>query len=257
MMRKFLRRRIVLLQDVLMRREFLILSLGLLCGFETFGQHYVYTSNTGSNASLIIPLQSQPMVGTVALQYGDEIAAYSNTGLCVGSVVWNKASTVLVVWGDNQFTPQLDGLRSGDSICLRVWKKLEQKEHPVCHAVYALGNGRYYTDAILQASSLTWDDVTGVLQTPAQLPANFTLEEPYPNPCNPAFNLTVLSDRDNTIAIALYSSTGSVILSEKSIAINKGRSTITFEAKMLPSGMYFVAVRNSSGSFYKKVMVVK
>jgi hypothetical protein len=92
--------------------------------------HFTFTSNTGNNAQMAIPLSANPNVDGVPLDPGDEIGAFSPGGLCVGAVAWDAVNNVvLCIWGDNDITPTIDGMRDGEWISLKIWRKVTDTEH--------------------------------------------------------------------------------------------------------------------------------
>ncbi|GMQ81588.1 MAG: hypothetical protein BMS9Abin05_1020 [Rhodothermia bacterium] len=113
------------------------------------------------NASIIFPAASAPKLGGNALSLGSEIAAFSSdpyySDQCVGKVVWQNNPAAMAVWGDDDLTPQRDGMMPSDSILLRVWDFATNTEYEISSddLTYLLGNGIYNHDAALVVSSLT------------------------------------------------------------------------------------------------------
>lgn len=135
----------------IIRLYFLFSLLGLNLFTQT---HFNFTSNTGNNATVAILLTTEPKIGDIPLQYGDEIGAFTPEGLCVGAVVWNNQNTALTVWGDNELSPQIDGIQVGQEIKFRVWKQSSDSEFICVNVTYSLGNGIYSINGIYILSSL-------------------------------------------------------------------------------------------------------
>ncbi|MDX1746222.1 MAG: hypothetical protein R3324_09820, partial [Halobacteriales archaeon] len=68
-----------------------LLGIYALTGPTATAQNHFTTcaKNTGSNATLIVPLSATPSIGSESLSAGDEIAAFTTDGLCTGVAVWN------------------------------------------------------------------------------------------------------------------------------------------------------------------------
>ncbi|HPI21407.1 MAG TPA: hypothetical protein PKY56_13670, partial [Candidatus Kapabacteria bacterium] len=103
-----------------------ILNISYLFAQEP--QHFTFLDNTGANGTVIIQLNTATIDG-VLLSQGDEIGAFTPAGLCVGAVVWqNNANAGLTVWGNNDQTPEIDGLQPGETIHYRFWKQSTDTE---------------------------------------------------------------------------------------------------------------------------------
>ena len=84
---------------------------------------YSESTNTGSNMTIGIPVDSWENMP----QEGDEIAAYSENGMLVGSVTYTGAATALTVWGDDATTEEVEGLLDGEEVTFELWRKFEDK----------------------------------------------------------------------------------------------------------------------------------
>lgn len=130
-------------------RSFIVSALIVTATGDLIGQtHFRFTSNTGNNATVAIPVSSNPSVNGEPLRTGDEIGAFTPDGLCVGAVVWTGVNLALTVWGDDDQTQAIDGMRPGETISYRVWKKDMDTEYPNVTVTYALGNGRYAVNGL-------------------------------------------------------------------------------------------------------------
>ncbi len=145
-------------------KRLLISCLGLL--FATVNlinadtQHFQYTSNTGNNATIILPSALQPEVDGEPLVPGDEIGVFTEDGLCVGATVWRETTQSITIWGNDEQTAEKDGMEHNDSIYYRVWRQatdIEYKNIEVTYddsQVFYRIDGRYRIDAIYSLSSL-------------------------------------------------------------------------------------------------------
>ncbi|MBI3005411.1 MAG: fibronectin type III domain-containing protein [Ignavibacteriales bacterium] len=123
-------------------------------------QHFRYTITDVSD-NVAVPLTSNPNINGSPLAAGDEIGAFSPAGLCVGAIVWNSADISIAVWGDDATTTDtVDGMKPGEEIFYRVWRKATDTEYASVSVAYSFTNssfgaGKYSGGALHVLSSLT------------------------------------------------------------------------------------------------------
>ena len=116
--------------------------------------HFVFAAFTGSNATIVIPDSIHPTVGEKGLDIGDEVGAFTPAGLCVGAVVWEGKNTAMAVWGDNDQTDSIDGLRGSELVGMKVWRKGTDTEYQTVAVQYSTGSAQYSPNALMIVSSL-------------------------------------------------------------------------------------------------------
>lgn len=89
----------------------------------------VCPERTGIQATLIIPTSATLRVHGWALMQGDQIAVFSEEGVCAGYLTWTNENAALTLWGDDYFTAEPDGLLDGDSMHVRVRRAVDGKEY--------------------------------------------------------------------------------------------------------------------------------
>jgi hypothetical protein len=113
-------------------------------------------SNTGTNATVVLTestglyLLNRPGHLDV-LQSGDEIAAFTPEGLCVGKRVWSGETMAFTMWADDPLTPAKDGYAPGDPVIFRAWNVSRRTELSSIYVQYRDGfntSGRFATDGI-------------------------------------------------------------------------------------------------------------
>lgn len=124
-------------------------------------------AGTGNNATVLVP-EDGPEIAIggdqVLLQPGDEVAAFRpvsgscdtiQPSLCVGVIVWQGTNDAVAVWGDNDQTPEIDGIQVGEEICWRHWDmELDiESSATVTYSVDPTGNGTYLPNGIYQIAS--------------------------------------------------------------------------------------------------------
>ena len=121
------------------------------------------SSNTGSNASVLINPAINASIDGQPLAVGDEVGVFSPGGLCAGAVVWTGEVVAVSVWGDDPFTPETDGMAGGEVMNFVVWDASALLEVGRSNGNVSVSydasppyraNGEYFTDAIYNVLSL-------------------------------------------------------------------------------------------------------
>lgn len=100
---------------------------------------YNFLTNTGNSASIKVPVSSTNQL----FQVGDEIGIFTPQGLCIGNGKWENKDLVITVWGDNDQTTIVDGIKAGEQFSYRIWKRAAGLEQNIDCLTYSLGNGKY------------------------------------------------------------------------------------------------------------------
>jgi hypothetical protein len=136
-----------------------IFMIGLLHA-ET--RHFRFTSNTGSNATIILPLLMSPDIDGQSLQQGDEVGVFTEDGLCVGAIVWSiNVAQSITIWGNDEQTAEKDGMEFNDSLFYRVWIQSTNTEYKNISVTYESfrpppfrADGRFRINALYELTSL-------------------------------------------------------------------------------------------------------
>ncbi len=221
---------------------------------------------TGQNASVFIRADVTPTINGVAIEEGDEIVVLGQNGACAGKVVWTGETASITIWGDDEMTDSVDGLRVGEALHFVVFDASENMifgsaptdvgvafdtEFPFEHV------GEYRADALFNVLYL---DIVGDPVDPptAGVVDSFELGAPYPNPFNPltTFELEVHEPQD--VAIHVYNSIGQQVASLHNGFLPSGlQHRFQFEASGLSSGMYLIRVHAELFSASKSVILLK
>jgi hypothetical protein len=153
---------------------------------ETATPHFGFVSNTGENATVVVPVEASPRFSDgTALAVGDEIGILASGGRCCGAAVWEGRNTAITVWGDDAVTDSVDGFLAGDTLRLTVWKAGGSREY-AAETVFREGDPVVYVqDGLSVVTSLVADLTTGVAAgRGGGVPADYGLSVNYPNPFN-------------------------------------------------------------------------
>ena len=117
------------------------------------GVYYESVSNTGNNATILVPAIINPNILGTPLENADEIGIFTENGLCAGVGIWNGKNIAITVWGDDDLTEIIDGFRIGEEYSFRIWDKSEEKEY-YASATFSSGSLKYSLNGICILSSL-------------------------------------------------------------------------------------------------------
>ncbi|MEA3444127.1 MAG: LamG-like jellyroll fold domain-containing protein, partial [Bacteroidota bacterium] len=107
--------------------------------------HFEKAKNTGCNMSLGLP--------TSDFMPGSEIAVFSQSGLLTGSAVANGDFTAITLWGDDETTPEIDGLIDGEVFIVKLWNG---EESMIKIESWIEGDGSYETNKISVAEKINY-----------------------------------------------------------------------------------------------------
>ncbi len=152
--------------------HYILSNLGLLffaiAATVSAQSHFKSVGSTGSNATLAVPASANPSVMGAPLASGDEIGVFTPDGLCVGATTWQAGqNAVLVAWGDNDQTQEVDGLRAGERMHFCVWQKSSHNGYGDVAVAFTSGDGLYAANGIYVMTSLAAN--AAVLPLPPKL----------------------------------------------------------------------------------------
>lgn len=217
--------------------------------------HFRANKLTGENAVLIIPLQTAPQFSSgEPLAIGDEIGIFSPDGICCGAAVWENVNLAITIWGDDGMTREKDGFYEGDSLCIRLWNKIWDKEEPA----QAESNIPliYQNDQLYVLTKLLGIPETGA-HAKDKLPKQFALNTAYPNPFNAVTVIQYDLPIETRVELSILNLRGEImetLIKEKQ---GPGVYRCTWNAVSYPSGVYFCRITTDNFTAVKKLALVK
>ena len=88
-------------------------------------------------------------------------------------------------------------------------------------------------------------------------PKKFSFNQAYPNPFNPATNIQFDLPEDTDVLLEVYDISGRIIEELHNSTMQAGYHSITWDATMYSSGIYFVKLHAGSFHHTQKLMLVK
>ena len=114
--------------------------------------------------------------------------------------------------------------------------------------VYAMGTN----NALLRL-----DLVTDAKELESELPKNFHLDQNYPNPFNPKTTITYTLPENSRVLLKVYDVLGQVVGILVDGDEKAGNKFMNFDARNLPSGVYYYRLTAGKFSEIKKMLLVR
>ncbi|MCF8370654.1 MAG: PKD domain-containing protein [Bacteroidales bacterium] len=197
--------------------------------------HFAKAKNTGNNMSL----------GIIASNFEAEaeIGVFSPAGLLVGSAVVNSDFTAITLWGDDETTPEIDGLIEGEEFILKLWNKdvriVELKS-------WIEGNISYSKDKIAIAQLSEDYNSTRIL-----------LNQNIPNPFSVETEFSFYLPEKTLVRFSIFNLLGERvdILIDKEL--EQGDHTLKYAINSLQSGTYYYRLETPKAIHTKKMVIMK
>lgn len=101
--------------------------------------------------------------------------------------------------------------------------------------------------------------LVGIEPISSVIPDRFELQQNYPNPFNPSTKIrfSIPKSNDVSVNLAIYDILGSEVSVIVNETLKAGEYEVTFDASMLPSGVYFYVLRSGNYSYSRKMILTK
>ncbi len=80
----------------------------------------ICAQRTGIQATMILPADADLSVQGRPLIPGDQVAVFSDDGVCAGFITWTGDNAALTIWGDDYLTSEVEGFLGGDPMHIRI-----------------------------------------------------------------------------------------------------------------------------------------
>jgi hypothetical protein len=127
----------------------------------------------------------------------------------------------------------------------RVEKNMEKNGPPVAGPVFAFWGKE------------TIEEEFEGMKLPAEAPGEFALDQNYPNPFNPATTIAFALPSDQVVTLKIYNTIGQEVATLVNEFKTAGRYSAVWDAKGLPSGVYFCRLQAGSIVDTKKMTLMK
>lgn len=241
-------------------------------------------SDTGANATVVLTestslfLLNRPGHLDV-LDPGDEIAAFTPEGLCVGKRVWTGETMVFTMWADDPLTAKKDGYAPGDPIIFRAWNVAREKELSSIYVQYREGfntSGHFAADgiylprlvyfypsdsmgsareaAVATARADAEKSTTATATTRTAVPDDFDLAANYPNPFRSSTTIRYGLPEPADVRLDVYDALGRRVATLVDEEQQPAWHEVEFHGAGLAPGVYIVRLR--AGAFVSQRQMV-
>lgn len=221
---------------------------------------FKFTEATGNNATVAVPTVANPNIDGTPLATGDEIGVFTPAGLCVGAAVWTvgQQSAAIAVWGDNNQTPTVDGIKAGEEMRYRIWRKATGNVHLQMSVAYAQGDGKYADNGIYILSALSAVRTTVRSDDGgAAVVKDFILDQNYPNPFNPSTAIYYALPKAQFVTLKIFNMAGQEVATLVNRQQDAGEHTFQWNAEKFPSGVYMYRLQAGEFSETKKMILLR
>ena len=220
--------------------------------------HFLIVPRTGNNSIIGIPISINPIVDGIPLELNDEVAVFADGNVipdsfCVGAAQWTNKNTSITVWGDNEQTATLDGIKAGTKYRYRIWKSSTNKEYINAAVTYAQGDSLYRVNGISVLASLSAGTqqvaATHLNESGIHDDRRFVLNQNMPNPFNPS---TVISYQvpsaggQYMVSLQVFDVLGRMVATLFKGTQNSGTYFVRWNASGFSSGIYFCCILATS-----------
>jgi hypothetical protein len=228
----------------------------MLLSSSLYAMHFTFTSKTGNNMIVLIRSVINPTLNGVALKKGDEIGAFTPSGLCVGAETWKDSGNIAItIWEDDFITPVVDGIKTGEVIKYKIWDSVTEQEYPVVAVTYLSGDSIYKTDGIAILASLK--ATVSVLSNVSHQLMKYSRISIGPNPMRNTLSIHFELFQRNQTTIEIYSLKG--VLMERIINEMKNPGVYNYiwnRNFQIPSGLYFLKLTVGSEINEKMIKIM-
>ncbi|MCF8371913.1 MAG: T9SS type A sorting domain-containing protein [Bacteroidales bacterium] len=200
--------------------------------------HFPKAKNTGNSMTLGIP--------TSDLKLGSEIATFNQSGLLIGSAVVEGDFAAITLWGDDETTPEIDGLLNDEEFILKIW---DGEESILKIVSWKEGEGNYAINNISIADE--------IVHSPIVDNQSYILYQNSPNPYANETNISFYLPRDCRVEMEIYNLLGKQVAELISEEMTQGKHGITFNSKKLPVGTYYYRLKTGEFEQTRKMVLIK
>jgi hypothetical protein len=127
----------------------------------------------------------------------------------------------------------------------------------VLYVGIAVGDSNEEMVTNIQAAKARYESLTSVQPTDRAIPDKIALKQNYPNPFNPSTSISFSIPDPGHVTLRVYSILGETVATLVNENLSSGNYTVNFDARSLPSGMYFYTLSSGSINRTKKMVLIR
>jgi hypothetical protein len=182
----------------------------------------------------------------LTIKEGNEIGVFTMDEILIGAGVFQGGNTAITVWGDDESTPEPDGIWTDNNFRIVMWDGLNETELIVSN--WTEGSEYYQPNKISIVDKFA-----------CVLPKKFNTElyQNTPNPFHSETNISFYLPAESEVDLSVYNILGEKIETIISGKLSRGIQRFTFSGKSMPSGSYFYRLTTHDASLTRAMNVVK
>ena len=203
--------------------------------------HYKNIKVTDNNMTLGIPINTWETLPN----FGDEVGVFSQLGLLVGSGVFVGNNMAIPIWGNDETTPEIDGMIAGEEFLIKLWDG--ETERIISVDSWMEGSNGFGINKIAIAELVAQNLE---LRT-------FELFQNSPNPFKGETEFSFYIPENTRVTFSILNVFGETIEVLISDELEKGKHSLKYHCKALAAGTYYYRLETPNFTETKKMVVVK
>ena len=211
--------------------------------------HFPEPVQTDQSMSVIIR-----SLGGIDISMGSELGCITPSGYVGGALNLddiNDGQWGMAIWGDDNQTEEIDGFRDGERLRFLYWDAKHDWELNLSLEVID-GEDVFYNNSFLAI-----DIAVSVPENIIVQPHEFGIIKLYPNPFNNMLIISYSLPVSDFTEISIYDMTGKKQHYLFSGHNRSGMHQLSYSNSTLPSGNYFIELKQNKYSFQRKVTLLK
>jgi hypothetical protein len=176
-----------------------------------------------------------------------------------------RLDTIVDATGASDYGPfaaaGYDALDIAEGTAEEIWGGLDPYYHKTTDTMDRLSpellqkGGRIMLASAAEAAQVI--GLSSVTQPPLARPADFTLEQNYPNPFRATTRIGLTLTRAEHVTLKIYNARGEEVAQLLARPLNNGRHTVSWDAVGLPSGSYICRLSGEGWIQERKLLLVR
>ena len=212
---------------------------------QTSCVHYPTVNPSETNLTFAIPFSAWD----IPPYRGDEIAVYSNSGVLVGTAVFEGDVHVMSVWGDDSQTDPVDGMIEGESFFVSLWHSQTDTEEIVLIEEWDSGSEKYKVNDICVAAKVVLSGNLMDNEIPLQC-------RNYPNPFYGYTTFELFLPEPSMVRFELFNLLGEAVDLIMEQECSAGTHKIPYQNITLAPGTYIYKVSTANGYLAKYISIL-
>jgi len=196
----------------------------------------------------------------------DSTKAFSQTNLSLGKIP--RLMTNMMRWyesptGGKRLKDQTNFVKARDDYDRRrieFYRDTLNATYSISSTAYTGAQGGFPAGDLnwFPAKKAAWESfISGVSENPSAVVTEFYLEQNYPNPFNPSTNIAFALAKAGEVKLRIFNALGQQVATLVNGRLSAGQYKATWNARNVPSGLYFYKLEAGAFSQTRKMVLMK